>query len=314
MKNFKNYFLFYHTYLNFSITKAAENLNVTKSTVSRAISQIESNYGLKLFYRNGKGLHSTRFGDHLFQYCDKIFGLFKEIENSSAKFKDDCCGTIKILAPVLFGQTLLSPIISRFCCQFPDARFHVCLSDDLAESNFPNYDIVFSTNDKISESFHVKKVGSIYTKLFWSRAYIDLDLNNFENNNFIILTSKCIRDKFILKVHSENSNDTKSYEVHPKIISNDSRIVKEATINGLGIGILPGHEVSYEVTSGKVEELFENKYVYNDDIFAIYSGFVMMPKLFKAFLNFADVELSIDLQINKKAYTRNASQVSIASD
>lgn len=78
MKNFRDYHLFYHVYRSGGITKAADELGLTKSTVSRAVGRLEEEFGLKLVYRNGKGLYATRFGDHLYQYCDKIVEVFSE--------------------------------------------------------------------------------------------------------------------------------------------------------------------------------------------------------------------------------------------
>ncbi len=120
-----------------------------------------------------------------------------------------------------------------------------------------------------------------------------------------MLTSRRAEELFKLKIHKEDmANKVTELNVSPKIISNDSKIIKEAVINGLGIGILPGHEVAEELNSGVLEEAFYNHYIYHDDVYAIYSSFSMMPKLFKTFLDFVTVELSIDLQINRDSYFR----------
>lgn len=305
MKNFRDYHLFYHVYRHGGITKAADSLGLTKSTVSRAVGRLEKEYGLKLFYRNANGLYPTRFGDHLYQYCDKIVEVFWEAKNSSAKFKKECCGAIKIAAPVLFGQTLLSPIIARFCEKFSKAQLHVCLTNDVPETEYPHYDIVFTLKNDVSEHFIVKKVGSIFTKLFWSKKYTKLDREKIEKNDFLVLTSRRPADVFKLKIHQEDeAGQVKEMLVSPKILSNDSRVIKEAVINGLGIGILPGHEVAEELQRGELEEAFCSHYIYHDDVYAVYSSFLMMPKLFTAFLDFVTVELSIDLQINSKSYLR----------
>jgi DNA-binding transcriptional LysR family regulator len=172
------------------MNKAAEEMGLTKSTVSRSISRLEKEYGLKLFFRNGKALYPTRFGDHLYQYCEKIISLFYEARNSSVQFKEECCGKIKIAAPVLFGQTFLSSIISRFSEKFPQTQLHVCLSNELSENDYPNYDIVFSLNKNIGDHYLLRHVGSIYTKLYFSKKYKKPDFGKLENNDFLILTSK----------------------------------------------------------------------------------------------------------------------------
>lgn len=305
MNNFRDYYLFFKVYSNAGITKAAEEMGLTKSTVSRAVVRLEKEYGLKLFLRKGKSLYPTRFGDHLYQYCKKIINLFYEAKNSSVQFKEDCCGTLKIAAPVVFGQSLLSPIISRFSKKFPKAHLHICLTNEILEKEYPNYDIVFSLNKNVGDHYIVRQVGSIYTKLFFSDHYKNHDSVKIENNEFLILTSKKSDEFFKIKIHHENQEvPVKEVNVTPRIISNDAKIIKDAVIKGLGIGILPGHEVSEELLNGCLEEAFYSHYVYHDDVYAVYSSFLMMPKLFKAFLDFVSVELSIDLQINRESYCR----------
>lgn len=305
MTNFRDYYLFYHVYRNCSLTKAADDLGLTKSTMSRAIARLEKEYNLRLFYRNGKGLHPTRFGDHLFNYCEKIIEVFCEAKASSIQFTKECCGVIKVAAPVLFGQTLLSPIIARFCRKFPQAQLHVCLANEVVEAAYSDYDLVFSLNKNVNERFIVKKVGSIFTKLFWSKEYKKMDCDKIEKNDFLILTSRQANASFKLKIHKEDmASEVRELHVSPKIISNDSKVIKEAVIKGLGVGILPGHEVAEELHNGVLEEAFYNHYIYHDDMYAIYSSFSMMPKLFKAFLDFVAVELSLDLQINRDSYCR----------
>jgi hypothetical protein len=181
----------------------------------------------------------------------------------------------------------------------------VSLSNKLSEKEYPNYDIVFSLDKTIKDHYIVKKTGSIFTKLFFSKKYAGLNLTEMEKNDFLVLTSKETDGFFDLKIHHQDKNQpTKKLHIRPRIISNDSKIIKEAVISGLGIGILPGHAVSEELKTGLLEEAFYSHYVYNDDVYAIYSSFLMMPKLFRAFLDFVSVELSIDLQINPDSYCR----------
>jgi DNA-binding transcriptional LysR family regulator len=280
-------------------------LGLTKSTVSRSVTRLEKEYGLKLFFRNGKGLYSTRFGDHLYKYCERIIEIFYEAKSSSIQFKNECCGTIKIAAPVLFGQTYLSSIIARFIEKFPQTYLQVFLTNNLLESDYSNYDIVFSLNNNVNNHYIIKKIGSVFTKLFFSEKYTKFNINEMKKNDFLVLTSKNTDGLFNIKIHHEEKT-TPATELHirPRIISNDSKVIKQAVIKGLGIGILPGHEVSEELNTGVLKEAFYSHYVYSDDIHAIYSSFLMMPKLFNAFLDFVSIELAIDLQINRDSYCR----------
>lgn len=63
-----------------SITAAGKQLFLSQPSVSQAISELEQNYGVKLFDRISRRLHITEAGTQLLQYAEHIVQLFDEME------------------------------------------------------------------------------------------------------------------------------------------------------------------------------------------------------------------------------------------
>ena len=55
-----------------SFTQAAEALNTPKSNISRKITRLESQLGVRLLERSTRTLHLTEIGQRYYQYCTRI--------------------------------------------------------------------------------------------------------------------------------------------------------------------------------------------------------------------------------------------------
>lgn len=62
-----------------SIAAASRRLNVSQPTISSQIKQLESQMGVQLFSRVGRGLEMTDAGRIAHRYADEIFGLGREL-------------------------------------------------------------------------------------------------------------------------------------------------------------------------------------------------------------------------------------------
>ncbi len=104
-----------------SATIAAEKLHIAQPSVSLAIAELESYYGVKLFDRIARRLHITETGKHFLQYATHIVRLFDDMEKEIKNF--DSIGTIRIGASIAIGNHLLPDYIAAFKKKYP--KMHV---------------------------------------------------------------------------------------------------------------------------------------------------------------------------------------------
>lgn len=111
-----------------SFTRAADSLQMTQPAVTFQIKQLEEQLNVRLFDRSHNRISLTEAGRRAFDYAERIFGLYGEMENAIREATDDVSGVIRIAAGNAMAQFILSPMLAHFSEQFPavQVRLDVC--------------------------------------------------------------------------------------------------------------------------------------------------------------------------------------------
>ena len=118
-----------------SISKAAEELNLTPSAVSHQISNIESHVGLKLFERTARGVELTPAGE---RYQKSVTAALTVIAAAAENARADRIELLRIQVSPSFAALWLMPRLSRFRKEHPDIK--VRLSASHVHSDFARSD------------------------------------------------------------------------------------------------------------------------------------------------------------------------------
>ena len=117
--------IFECVFRNRSMTKAALELHLTQSGVSQHICALESVLELKLFDRIKQKLVPTQPAEHLFKYS---FQSLQSIEDALMDLKGGeqrLTGTVSVGMPIEFGNSVIIPLLARFCETHPLIRLSV---------------------------------------------------------------------------------------------------------------------------------------------------------------------------------------------
>lgn len=95
-----------------SMTRAAEKLFVSQTSVSQTIRELEDNYDTKLFERLSRRLYITEEGKKLLSYARYIISSFDDMEKEMKKPLES--STLKFGASVTVGTYILSPLSRNF--------------------------------------------------------------------------------------------------------------------------------------------------------------------------------------------------------
>jgi len=77
-------------------TKAAAELHLTQSALSKSISQLENELGYQLFDRDGKKLQLNQYGQELLGFADQLSALYDEYQSRIAAMTDAESGEVSI--------------------------------------------------------------------------------------------------------------------------------------------------------------------------------------------------------------------------
>ena len=115
--------VFYSVFIHGSVTKAAQDLNVTQPSISKILSQSESDLGIKLFERLNKKMIPTQEAKILFPYVQKIHNNLSNFKKVSSNLVEKPQGDLNIAATHALGIDYLPEAISKFSVLNSKATF-----------------------------------------------------------------------------------------------------------------------------------------------------------------------------------------------
>jgi len=112
-----------------NMTKAAEELFVTQSTLSQYLSKLESELGTPLFYRSKGRLTLTPAGSLYIEAAKKVMSIKNDLYQNIQNIENR--GHITVGVTSQFGLTMLTDIIPEFKVRYPDIII------EISETNLP---------------------------------------------------------------------------------------------------------------------------------------------------------------------------------
>lgn len=121
-----------------SFTAAAASLGLTRSAIGKSIVRLESRVGLRLLNRTTRKLSLTDEGFVVFERWSQILEDLDEVDATMALRKGAPTGTLRLTAPLSFGQRHVLPLVEAFLRQWPQLRADISFTDryvDLVEDS-----------------------------------------------------------------------------------------------------------------------------------------------------------------------------------
>ena len=123
-----------------SFTKAAEHLHMTQPAVTFQVRQLEEHFNTRLFDRTHNRISLTEAGERVYEFADRIFTLYGEMENSVRELTGEVSGVLLIGASTTIAEYMLPALLGDFKAKYPDVniRLQVANTDhivSLVENN-----------------------------------------------------------------------------------------------------------------------------------------------------------------------------------
>ncbi|MDD5149350.1 MAG: LysR substrate-binding domain-containing protein [Flavobacterium sp.] len=97
-----------------SFTKAAKELFITQPAISKHIQELEEEYKIKFFERNGSKISLTNAGKLLLEHTKNIFEIYREIDFDLSALINQQRGLLRLGASTTISQYIIPPLLARF--------------------------------------------------------------------------------------------------------------------------------------------------------------------------------------------------------
>ncbi|MBK2029239.1 LysR family transcriptional regulator [Francisella noatunensis] len=171
--NFDDIFIFVKLIDIGTFTELAKHLNVSQSTVSRRIQNLEESVNMKLIKRNSRGLiEMTEDGESFYR-------SFKDIEKQAnttlqqiVNKSKEISGTLKVGIPKLFLDNILADKLGIFYARYPNVKLVFSYTAGIIDLVKDDIDIAITIKKPITSSCTIKTLVRAKNKLYASQDYI----------------------------------------------------------------------------------------------------------------------------------------------
>ncbi|SAK98758.1 LysR family transcriptional regulator [Caballeronia temeraria] len=247
--------------------RAAGKLGISKSAVTRAISQLEDRLNVRLLQRTTRRVSLTEIGRTYLNECREILSHIAITEANVSKRSAETKGEIRIAVSTSFALERLPPIIAGYVEQYPDVIIRLTLLDreiDLVDEGF---DVAIVPSRAVTSETSIVRIIATFSNIaVASPAYVrttGLRLNvpqDLTAQSFIGRMVDAKGRRVTFAAHDE----TQTLQLVPRFTANNLLMVQRMTVEGMGFSLLPQTLIERELRAKTVVPLMEDFDVLED--------------------------------------------------
>src|ERR1700759_2364353 len=156
-----------------SLSKAASLLGMPKSTVSRKLTKLESDLGIKLLRKNTHQLTVTDLGEQVYAHSVNILAEANGVRALVEGSRQEPQGELRVAIPVFVGIDYASRVGATFLQRPPHSRLDIRLVDNMVDPIKDGFDVVFGTGPLQDSTLIARKVFSLQLFLCASPDFVE---------------------------------------------------------------------------------------------------------------------------------------------
>lgn len=233
MKKHRQMTLFMHIVNCGSISKAAEKLDLSKSVLSSALKQLESDLSTVLLKRTTRKQHLTPQGEAFYQHCLAMNDIVDRAWDEMLELQNIPSGKVTITAPHALMEGIITTALAEQFKLYPDVQLELLADDHQLDLMQSNIDIAIRVGESPDSNYKQRKIGSFRDVLCCSESKPSvLSQADYIANHW---QPKKITHKF----EHLNSGSTLEYQFTASHTVNSVNQVASMIRLGMGIGLIP---------------------------------------------------------------------------
>ena len=255
-----------------SFSRAASNLGVSKSVITKKIAWLEVYFEAQLLNRNTKSVSLTESGQALMENADSLDGTIKNLKEWVQGPARAPSGRIRIGTPPSFGAVHLVPAIDDFLKAHPAIRISLILDDGRGDLIAENMDLSVRIAPKLKDTNQTAYLITVVpqvvvaTRAYLKKHGVPETPEALEGHNCLIHNLKAPTGVWNF---TDKNHRTHAPRVSGSINSNLGDAILHATRLGHGISMHPRYMVETYLQQGALEVLLPGYRAEGLDIYAV---------------------------------------------
>jgi len=271
-----------------SFSEAARRLRLSKSVVSRQVSALEAELGVRLFHRTTRSLALTEAGRGYFERTTRILEELEAARLAVSHLQATPRGLLRVNAPMSFGFLHLAPALPDFLALYPDVSVDLVMNDRFVDLVEEGFDVAVRIGALEDSSLIARRLAPVRRVLCASPAY--LAARGVPGSPDELMSHDCLCNSNIATLHEWRflAPDGKPCHVDVKgrLRANNGDALRIAALRHLGIANLPSFIVGGDLRAGALVTVLDAFTLQDMTLNAVYPHARYLSPKVRAFVDF----------------------------
>ncbi|WP_428419805.1 LysR substrate-binding domain-containing protein [Methylibium sp.] len=240
-----------------SFTKAADELQLPRATVTHVIQQLERRLGVRLLHRTTRQVSATLDGEAYHRRCQRLLADVEEAESAFSQSAVKPKGKLRVDLQGTLAMHFLLPHLGGFFASYPDIELEIGLGDRLADLVRESIDCVLRAGEPRDSSMVGRRVALLEQVTCASAAYLDTHgepataeaLRAHRAVNYAGVNGKVYPFEFVV------NGQPRAMQLRGSVTVSHADAYVACCEAGLGLVQLPRYHVERQLAAGTLREV-----------------------------------------------------------
>jgi DNA-binding transcriptional LysR family regulator len=270
-----------------SYARAAKELSLSASGVSRIVTRMEERLGARLVQRTTRKLSLTQEGAAFHARTGQILTDLADAEAEIQKTAVHPKGTLRVTAPAVFGHLYLAPMLSELLREFPDLSIDLTLTNRFIDLIEEGMDLAIRIGQLADSRLIARRLCTNHRVLVAAPSYLERrgtperpeDLSRHE---CVLFNGFAKPTEWKLIGPGGQVNVT----VAGRVATNNVETLTSSAIQGLGITVGATLSVGAALLSGELVRVLSDYEFEPTAVFAVYTSARQLSTKIRAAVDF----------------------------
>lgn len=266
---------------------AARELGVSSSGLSHAIAGLEDRLGLRLFNRTTRSVVLTAAGEQFVQEIAPALAAIEGAIENAGEHLAQPTGLLRLNMALGAARFVLEPLVIEYLRRYPDVQIEIATEDELVDVVGRGFDAGIRMDNLVPpDMIAVPIMSSVDQVIVASPKY--LQHRHLPITPQDLLSHECIRARVasgrIYHWEFANADNHFALDVPGRLVLDDSGLILDAALQGMGFAYLPERTVARHLSAGRLMKVLENWMPSEPGLSLYYPGRRHVPRKLRAFI------------------------------